>query len=54
MENKLRMVSYEMVTPGFEAVYAADKDLARLETTEGAKGGYLQIISDDSGKKMKK
>ena len=55
MKNKKQgqLVPYEMVTPGFEAVYATDKDLASFETTEGAKGGYLQIISEESGKKVK-
>ena len=52
-EKKEQLVRYERVTPGYEAIYATDKDLVRLETTEGAKGGYLQIITDDSGGKIK-
>ncbi len=53
-EQKGQLVPYEMISPGFEAVYATDKDLARFETTEGTKSGYLQIIADDSGRKIKK
>ena len=42
-----------MISPGYEAVYATDRDVNSDETSQSVDEGFLKITTDDSGNRIK-
>lgn len=52
-KNGGRLVPYDMVSAGFEAVYATDKELNSYGVSQGVKAGFIKVAKDDCGNWIK-